>query len=379
MSEEQVHPSPSWADPGYFTRQSPVGNLFRLAKQLVIRPRGHKTLPTRSGVVLILLALGIGTAAYNTASNILFLALALLLASLLLSGLLSWMNFKGTRWRILLEPHFRAGEPTPVRIELSNDKRWLPTYGLWFDLLAEESGVGAKIPLGDRVDPAGSVTLQWLLTPPRRGRERVRLRGLRSIYPFGFLNKSISDSYVADRLVWPARLPYVFKPPSHGRARREGRTAHLGGAGSDLRNLRDYQPGDPPRRVHWKASARLGKLLVREMTEENRESFHLAIDTLRPEWEEGPQLEMLCRFASSLAEDLFKRDQLGGVMINRQEFHPIRQLADLHRFLDDLACLQTVEHLGRREAPRGSIPVTFRPGHGDRVNAWIYGEIAGTA
>ncbi len=78
-----------WADPGFFAHQSRTRNLFRILKQLFIPPRGHKTIPTAAGFVLILLTLGIGSAAYNTSSNILFMTVSLLLSSLLLSGILS--------------------------------------------------------------------------------------------------------------------------------------------------------------------------------------------------------------------------------------------------------------------------------------------------
>ena len=61
---------------------------------LVYPERGHRTIPTLPGMMLIGLALGIGTAAYNSASNILFITLSLLLSGLVLSGVWSWINFR---------------------------------------------------------------------------------------------------------------------------------------------------------------------------------------------------------------------------------------------------------------------------------------------
>jgi hypothetical protein len=87
-----------WQGPG-----APQSRQNYRAVQLIwafVFPRKrHQIAPTVLGLVLIALALGIGTAAYNTGSNILFLTLALLLACLLLSGLLSWFNFRGICWR----------------------------------------------------------------------------------------------------------------------------------------------------------------------------------------------------------------------------------------------------------------------------------------
>ncbi len=94
---------------------------------LVWPRRFERTQPTISGVVLIGLSMGIGTAAYNSASNILFIALALLLACLILSGVLAWLNLRGLAWQLEVQPPLRAGQPAEVSLELSNGKKFLPT------------------------------------------------------------------------------------------------------------------------------------------------------------------------------------------------------------------------------------------------------------
>ena len=99
----------------------------------MIWPRQEQRIsPTVSGAVLIALALGIGTAAYNSASNILFIALSLLLACLILSGVLSWLNVRGIDWVLDLAPAFRVGHETAAAVVFKNEKNFLPTYGLWF-------------------------------------------------------------------------------------------------------------------------------------------------------------------------------------------------------------------------------------------------------
>ncbi len=50
------------------------------------------------------------------------------------------------------------------------------------------------------------------------------------------------------------------------------------GRGQDLYALRDYQPRDSSRHVHWKASARLGSLMVREFTREDDCRVILVLD-----------------------------------------------------------------------------------------------------
>jgi uncharacterized protein (DUF58 family) len=50
------------------------------------------------------------------------------------------------------------------------------------------------------------------------------------------------------------------------------------GRGQDLYALRDYVPTDSARHVHWKASARLGSLMVREFTREDETRVLLVLD-----------------------------------------------------------------------------------------------------
>lgn len=51
--------------------------------------------------------------------------------------------------------------------------------------------------------------------------------------------------------------------------------------GLELLAMRDYQPGDPPRSIDWKASARAGKTIVRLFAEERRMDLVLVLDAGR--------------------------------------------------------------------------------------------------
>jgi len=336
-------------------------------------------MPTKAGLVLILLALGIGSSAYNTASNILFMTLALLLSCLLLSGLLSWTNFKGLRWRLITESHLRAGEPAPVCIELRNEKKWLPTYSLWFGLVARTNQFDVQLPLERRLD-AGQITrLEWLLKPSVRCVETVSITQLRSQFPFGFLSKVIALDQGREVAVWPARIPYRFKPGQGPFSRREGVSHRRSGSGTELINLRQYRSGDPPRLIHWKASARQRRLLVREMAEEQRETYLVFVETPESLWRSKDQFETLCSFAAALAEDLFRQEQLWGVAVNGEPVRPVRRLADLHGFLDRLSGLEPVAGFQPSSHMNGATVIRFAPGAGKEVHAYVGGRTAGSA
>ncbi|MFO0711186.1 MAG: DUF58 domain-containing protein [Sandaracinus sp.] len=59
---------------------------------------------------------------------------------------------------------------------------------------------------------------------------------------------------------------------------RAGASMLAAGGGTELKELRDMQPGDSFRSIAWRPSARRGKLLVREVEQEVQETRYLVLD-----------------------------------------------------------------------------------------------------
>jgi uncharacterized protein (DUF58 family) len=345
---------------------------------LLLPPEMQRTRPTRAGAVLIVVSVGIGLAAYNNANNVLFMALSLLLSSLVLSGLLSWVNFRGVRWRLRLPAHWRAGEPGPLRLELSNTKKITPTYSLLFHAHARRLGAAPPLPLPDRLDPGREIALEWVFSPRERGNETIEVAGAESQFPFGFLRKMSGGSLRQEVWVWPARVEYDFHPPTSSQPRQAGDTQRRPGPGADLLGLRHYRQGDAPRMVHWKASARLRRLVVRQMGEEQKSGYHLVVEPTRALWPDAAQFEKLCALAASLAEDLFTAGLLRAATVSGGVTQNMARLADLHSFFDQLARVAPAEHAAGR-TPAGHDIITFQPGSRQQVHVYLGGQLAGAA
>ena len=379
---------------------------------LVFPQRGQRILPTPAGILLISLALGIGTAAYNSSSNILFITLSLLLACLILSGVLSWLNFRGVAWRLELAPPLRAGSEAVAGLGLRNRKPFLPTYGLWFELLARnvadgpplapestitgkdldvralwakatEGEVRGRLFLRERLDPRGGARLEWAFKPARRGRLRVELESVGSLFPFGFLKKHFATELHEELVVWPAPVEYRRFATAAARRTAGGERVARAGSGGDLLALRRYAPGDSHRLIHWKASARSRQLLVRQFAAESTEGFSLWLRTDAVVWPRPEQFELLVSFCATLAEDLFRAGRLTAAAIDDGIPAPMRRVADLESLLDRLALVQP------RKAPPGGESragtggkknvLTFAPDGARGVAAYVDGEKTATA
>jgi uncharacterized protein (DUF58 family) len=87
--------------------------------------------------------------------------------------------------------------------------------------------------------------------------------------------------------VLPRPFATYLMQPRGGRSHlvaASGRPGRQRGEGSDLRELREHQPGDPFRRIAWKASARRGQLLVRDFEREERDVVWVVLDASVELW-----------------------------------------------------------------------------------------------
>ena len=62
-------------------------------------------------------------------------------------------------------------------------------------------------------------------------------------------------------------------------------TGKLSSSDVSFHALRDYEPGDDRRAVHWQSTARMGKLIVRQYEETHRSHHVIVLDTSRDAWD----------------------------------------------------------------------------------------------
>jgi uncharacterized protein (DUF58 family) len=92
-------------------------------------------------------------------------------------------------------------------------------------------------------------------------------------------------------LVMPQPFSAWLRSARGGRSRMsadEGRPGPLSGDGLELRELREHMPGDPFKRIAWKASARRGTLMVRDYEREERDLVWLLLDASIELWSGVP-------------------------------------------------------------------------------------------
>ncbi len=264
--------------------------------------------PTRDGWWFLFAVIGLGLAAANTGNNLVYLLYAMLLALIVVSGVLSEQTMRGVTLAPIFPEEIYAGRPALFGARLTNEKRWRSSYLLEVDVLdAPVRGRRAPAPARclrvSRLEPGAERLLTWEATLPARGRRRLPGVRVKTRFPFGLAVKTGPVLLDAEVVVFPAVGP--VSPELLRRAGGDGETARRRrGRGHDLYNLRQYRPGDDPRLIHWRSSAKASALTVRELEDEAALDMRLVLD--------GPgadraRLESGLSEAASLAVHLLRR------------------------------------------------------------------------
>lgn len=222
------------------------------------RPPAFRIELTRLGGGYLLVCVLVGGAAMNTGNNGLYLVSSALLGTLAASGFVSRRNV----WRVAVsvEPpaELFAGLPTTMGMRLTatprDENRSLR--------LAPVDGEGAFV---ERVPAGRSVRVDVTSSFAERGMRPVPAVEVSSRFPLGLFRKTRIFRPAGELLVFPQLLPIPALPPAGRSSGREVDVATARrGRSPEVHAFRDFLPGDDPRDIHWKQTARQRRTILRE-------------------------------------------------------------------------------------------------------------------
>lgn len=243
--------------------------MTTLGRQLDLRPPDARRDHLHIVAVLyigatVLLLLG----AMSSQNNLLFAAVGLSLATVIVSGFVAGSSMMGLRFARRVPVIAEAGAPVRVAYLVHNRNKLVPAFAIRVHDTAR-GPAGATMPVRtgiDRVPARGERSVHATATFPTRGRWSLGPGRLITMFPFGISKKSMRFDTGESLLVSPARKN--LKPGVLGNlesASEEGRTdPRRRGQGTELYALRDYRLGDPVSAIAWKPSARHARLITRE-------------------------------------------------------------------------------------------------------------------
>jgi uncharacterized protein (DUF58 family) len=142
-------------------------------------------------------------------------------------------------------------------------------------------------PAAGEVAASGRLKVKVHIHAPRVGQHGVHGLALEVHGASGLFEVPLTFANPYGVEVLPRPFATYLMQPRGGRSHlvaASGRPGRTRGEGSDLRELREHQPGDPFRRIAWKASARRGQLLVRDFEREERDVVWLVLEATVGLW-----------------------------------------------------------------------------------------------
>jgi uncharacterized protein (DUF58 family) len=233
---------------------------------------------TRGGILFTVAILMVGLAAIVSGNNLLFLILATMLATLLISGLVSRLCLAAMELDFLVPEHVPAGRAVPGKLFVRNQKWLMPSFSIRVEGIRDPGsptlGSGVYFPL-----IAGGATVEETVEVrfPKRGTYRQNSFAFSTTFPFGFLEKSARVTLRREMVVYPSIDPQPGFDDLLAGIAGEIET-HYRGLGRDFYRIRPYEAFESARHVDWKASAKTGALQVREFAREQEQTIEMFLD-----------------------------------------------------------------------------------------------------
>jgi uncharacterized protein (DUF58 family) len=168
-----------------------------------------------------------------------------------------------------------VGESALGRLDVHNTSRWRAPAFAAVDAVGNDT-----IPLRvSGLAGRGRRTIRYPVPARRRGRLRLGPLTIQRRDPFGLL--AWRQRQAADAVLWVhPRVHQMRALPVGIVPNYEGRTTQNAKRGTvTFASLREYVPGDDPRQIHWRSTARTGTLIVREHVDTTEPTTTVVLQT----------------------------------------------------------------------------------------------------
>jgi len=251
-----------------------------------------RTSPTKEGITFIALSLFVGFAAFNTGNNLLYLAFGMMLSFVVASGIISMINLSRIEVQLLHTADIFADTPVRIKFSLKSEKPIIPSYSLTIDI----KGTKTYIPYL----AANTATTAYIpYTFSTRGWNEIPEARLSTKFPFGFFKKWIKIDLGEEKVLVYPKVREVEIDRESFKERLGDTESEIVGFGDDLRSIKEYNEGDNPKMIHWKTSAKMGRLMVREMQDEESRG---AVVEFKPDGNKDRLEYQISRIASVFVE-----------------------------------------------------------------------------
>jgi uncharacterized protein (DUF58 family) len=168
--------------------------------------------------------------------------------------------------------------------------------------------------------------------------------------PIGLLRREISWEGSLELLVHPRTIAIPSMSTGFVRDLEGNPTRDLTASDISFHALREYAPGDEPRTIHWKSTAKTGEHMVRQFEQTRRSHLMVALTLAESDYASDDEFEMAVSVAGSLGVRAIRDGRTVSVVAGertpdfaKRAVMAVTRLATItpSRLLDDLARVET--------------------------------------
>ncbi len=243
--------------------------------------------PTVEGMIWLAVAALLLYQGWLRTINLIALLASILIALWILNGAVVWSYRRLRQVAVRRQVHQEvfAGQPFVYELQIDNPTRhsFRNLTVICRDLTVPTEGF---VPV---LKPRSTAKAFGEGSTPRRGRHRWGPVEISSGFPFGLFRRRVEIDDSFETVVLP-RLGHLdlqrFRRFLLGRTEYDARHQPMirqPGSQTEFHGLREFRSGDSPRWIHWRTTARVGELMIREFEEPPASDLVLVLDPWLPD------------------------------------------------------------------------------------------------
>ncbi|MDD5007645.1 MAG: DUF58 domain-containing protein [Syntrophorhabdaceae bacterium] len=183
-----------------------------------------------------------------------------LLSFMSISGIFGKNNLSKIALHIDFPQEIYAHNKFPVKVTIRNLRRFLPAFLIRLKTDFFET-------LFPFTDTRGGTTKYVSISLPKRGLYHLKRSTINSVFPFNFFTRFRQLEGNIDVVVFPElRHCELYALYAKDKKVKGEKASDKIGFESDIVSIREYVHGDPLKYIHWKATAKTGKLKTKELS-----------------------------------------------------------------------------------------------------------------
>ncbi|MEV7624065.1 DUF58 domain-containing protein [Actinoplanes sp. NPDC089786] len=195
------------------------------------------------------------------------------------------------------------GDPATMRLTVHNASRFRAASLVAVDRCGRRE---VPVPLL-RLRPGKDTTETYPVPTERRGVVPIGPLLVRRSDPLGLIE--LSRGYGGTTTVWVHPRIHLLRAVPAGMARSlDGRIDKVPHGTITFDSLREYVVGDELRRVHWRSSAKVGELMVREQLDTSEPTIVVLLDDRKQAHPDPETFETACEAAASIIAAAVRED-----------------------------------------------------------------------